>query len=701
MAIKRLPTGDQGYNNKSLTRENTTEYLSELQGQIGSENYRQMSKADPIVGMILRVHKNPIRSAAWNIAYPDDATDVEKKAIDIIADEIFGESGSGWDELLGKILSMMEYGFSLFERYYQPKIVAGTSYLIPVLDQRMQASIWEILPKQRIVRQMTDDKGVVDISFEDLVFFTLNKQGNDLRGESLLRNAYSAYRRKRIYMEWMGIGVQRSVVGIPSVTVPKTASTDSPEYQAVETMLKNITFHENAYMLLQEGYKFEYFESKFNADPVQKAIDGCNTEMALSVLAQFVMLGQMGNGGAFALSRDQSDFFLDGLKYIIDLVCGVINSQVIEPWREINFGDSIEKGRIKLTGRNLNKKAGIELANTLTQLKNSGFIKPTTDDEIMLRDNLEMPELSEEEIERREDLKNNPSTLPVLPGQGPEDDDDTEGSKKAVKLAEPKKKDRSERQQMIDNANKEMKDVMQANLLMMKDKLLADIERTLKAGTIEISGLKKIEVPTNKYQKTLSMKLAGIAQDFWTRAKDQSKLNAVKLADIDPKKLTDKTLKVYVENQSTSIVDKQAAGMLNRAILTASNNSLKGLSVAQTISLVNKSVDDYIGSSGVQVDGSLIVVGTANFGETQFYNEIKDELWGYRFVGIDDAVQSEICQWYNGKTFSVDSPELATATPPLHPRCRSYMEPIYKSEVQPDILDVVAPPSVMQGKTIF
>jgi hypothetical protein len=33
--------------------------------------------------------------------------------------------------------------------------------------------------------------------------------------------------------------------------------------------------------------------------------------------------------------------------------------------------------------------------------------------------------------------------------------------------------------------------------------------------------------------------------------------------------------------------------------------------------------------------------------------------------------------------------------------CRSYMEPIYKSEDQPSIDDAIAPPSIREGKTIF
>lgn len=680
-------TGDAGLNEYAINTNRTVEYLDELQGRDGSLVYRQMSKGDPIVGMILRVHKNPIRSAAWSIPYPSDATDEEKFAIDLIRDELFGESGSEFDTFLNKALTMIEYGFSVFEQYYKPVKFGVNTYLLPVLEQRTQTSIQDVFPDKGYIRQITIDSGVKDIPFENLVFFIVNQQGEDMRGESLLRNAYRTYKDKKTYKEWLGIGIQRSVAGVPAGKVPKGTQPDSDDYIAFENLLKNIgKVHEEAYMIYMDGYEFTIHESKFNAEPVQKAIDSCNSEMALSVLAQFIMLGQMDNSGAYALSRDQSDFFLDGLQYIVNLVCGVVNEQVINKYLKINFGDKIDPSRVVLYGKNLNKKAGKELSEVLNTLSASGFIKATVDDEVQLRSNLEMPKLSEDEINRRMEARGNPLSpqpAPAVP----------------VKLSESSV--RASRSEYIQNTNKEMSDFMTANLLLIKDKLMADIESTLKRGTVEINGLKNIEISSEKYLKGLQIKLSTIAQESWLRAKSNAKVNNVKLAETSPKDITDKALKAFVLNQAQSITDKQAAALLNQAILTASNSILKGMSISQAVSNTGKSIDSYIASSGVTVDGSLIVVGTANFGEHQFNKEIKDQLWGYIFVN-DDPI-SDICQWYNGKTFSVDSAEMSIATPPLHPNCKSYLEPIYKSvEVdKPEINDTIAPPSVMAGKTIF
>lgn len=684
MALKKERVGDAGLNEFATNANRSQENLLELQGRDGSLAYKRMAKGDPIIGMILRVHKNPIRSCAWDIPYPQESTDKEKLAVDIIYEELFGQSGQGFDHLLGQALTMLEYGFSLFEVYWVFTQTKQGKFLLPKIEQRVQTSIEDIFPEDKKIRQLKSSGGSADIPFDSLMFMVLDQQGDDMRGTSILRNAYSTYKDKRVYKEWRGIGIQRSTSGIPCATVPKSVKVNDEDYTKLEAMLRDISQgNERGYIILPEGYSISFTESKFNAENVQNVINACNTEIVMSVLAQFMLLGQGGNSGAYALSRDHSDYFLDGLNYVVNIICGAVNSRVIYPFIKYNFGDEIDPSRIMLQGKNINKKAGAELATTLSVLKAAGFISPTVQDEIDLRSSLNMPEMSIEDIEKRELTDRTSSTN--QPGE------------QILKFSEPAKNARKE---FIDSVSKEVGDGMRANLMMIKDKMAADIRNVLERGSIEIQGLKNIEISTTKYQKWMERKLAGIAQDSWFRAKKQSS-KSVKLSDIDASKIKDKALKQYVFNLTAVIPDKQAAGMLNRAILSASNNILKGMSVDQAMSNVMRTTDEYISSAGVISDGSLVVVGTSNFGELQFYKEIEDQIWGYRFVAVDDGSTSDICLWYNGKTFSVNSSELIEATPPLHPNCRSYLEPIYKSESMPEIDDVIPPPSIRTGKTLW
>ncbi len=155
--LKTLPSGDAGINEFALNTNRTVEFLPELQGRDGSVKFRQMSKSDGMVGMILRAYKNPISSCEWGITTPDQVTDLEQKAIDLLNDALFGECGQSFLKLLWKVLSNLEYGYSCFNLYYKPYQDEDDKnmYLIPVMEQRVQTSIQDIWPQVRIIRQMT------------------------------------------------------------------------------------------------------------------------------------------------------------------------------------------------------------------------------------------------------------------------------------------------------------------------------------------------------------------------------------------------------------------------------------------------------------------------------------------------------------------------------------------------------------------
>lgn len=680
------PRGDQGINPTAYNLDNTVEYLTALQGREGSLTFEKMARGDDTIGMILTALKNPVRSCRWTIPEDQNATDKEKAAADFVRTWFFKENKLTFQSLINQVLTFMEHGFSVFEVVYKLADYEGQKFIVPDLQQRIQTSIEHIYSDKEYIQQHTLFKGTVDIPFENLVFFTLNRIGNDLRGMSMIRNCYGSWSDKIYYTEWMGMGIQRNATGVPKGTVPKSVNVDDDSYIDFVELLKNFNTHEDAYMILEEGWEFELLEGKFDPQKAQTVIDAKDAAMARSTLLQFLLLGQNGGGGAYALSRDHSDMFMDGLQYIVGLIEQTFHRHIIKPMVKLNFGEDVNADGIILRGLNLNKHAGGELAEVLSKM--TGYINPTVNDEIRFRDQLEMPALSDEEIKQRREMP----AQPVIDDPTPQ----------KVKLSEPKG-----RKELLDREIKALRDVMQANLLLIKDKLLVDMRNTMERGTIDIRGLKNVEVSNNKYLKNLEAKAGGLAMLGWNRSKKNAKLNKVKLAeDLDPKNLPDKTLKQYTLNQSQSIVDDQTESMKNKAILTASNGSLKKLSISQTISNVGKVVDDFIEGQKVSVGASLFVVQNINYGENLFNQQIEDQIWGYRFVGVDDGNQTDICKFYSkqgNNTFSNSGAELSIVTPPLHPNCRSYLEPIYKSEMKnrPEITDKIAPPSIQKQKSVY
>ena len=511
--------GDPGANIFAYSAKYSNEYILQLQGRQGSLNYAKMSLGDDQVGMIMSIYKNPIKSANWDIPIPEDGTDKERKAIEALKEWMFNKAPITFSVLLSQVLSFLEFGFSSFEILWVPFKFEGVTYLMPELHQRMQTSIENIYPDKGYLEQSTVNKGLVQIPLEEMLFFTLNQQGLDLRGTSLLRNSFSNWKEKLYYKTFEGIGIQRSQTGIPTMVIPEGTDIDSSDYKATEALLKNITCHEDAYMIIPKGFEFTIETFKNDPSKIHDIIDKLDEKMAISVLSQFILLGTGGGGGAYALSRDQSDMFLDGLIYIVNYIEQQIHRVLITPYVEYNFGNSIDSKNIMLKGLNINKKTGQELAETLTKLSASGFIKATLDDEKQMRQYLELPKLSEEELLEREenkkkmeDVANNPPVIPIV--------DDKK--KKLIKLTESKTKSRKI---LVTTEEDQLKDVMKGNLLLIKDKLMADIRSVLNKGTIEIKGLKNIDVSWSKYAKNLERKMSGVANKGWNDAKKDAKKN--------------------------------------------------------------------------------------------------------------------------------------------------------------------------------
>lgn len=696
--ISKKPIGFAGGTISSAgNNEITSEFLGKLQGILGSKIYQKMSLTDSQVSMVLNAYKNPIKACNWGI---NDLGDESKKLVEIkevIEAWFFKAEKKPFSTFLNQILSFIEYGFSAFEKYYVPFEYKGFTYLMPKLEQRVQVSINEINLEKRYVKQDNVNGSTVDIPLDNMVFFILNQSGDDWRGSSLIRPAYPSWESKLQYETILGIGAQRGAVGIPHVTIPDGFGKDSKEFIMAAELCENMIAHAKSYMVTTKSMEFDVINFNFDSTPVLKIIQYKDLCIALSVLNQFLMLGQGSGGGSYALGEDQSEMFLDGLNYIINYIEQVLLRHVISPLIEINWGVEFTPEMFTIKGNNLNKKAGKKLSEMVKNYSDSKFLKPTVEDEQHVRKLIGLPELSKEDIQKRKDEESNPpinTNVPSIPAIPPD--------KEPKKLSESPQTV-SKRNKKITEETENLTKFMRANLQLIKDKLVIDVKNVLKKGSIEIDGLKNIEVGrTTNYKKALESKLAYLANFGWLEMQQKASKHKIKLSEnLDPKDLKSKILKKYVENEAEMTVFNQAAKMKLQAIQTAGINSMRGMSIGQAVAEVSKILDLYIESGSIDVASSYITVGAINFGGNEFNRQIEDSIWGYRFVAVDDDGTTELCRSLSGKTYTVNGTELTVVTPPLHARCRSYLEPIYKDEVKPDkIDDYIPPPSILKGKQI-
>jgi len=688
----------------------SAEHKPQLQGKKGTETYEKMAY-DSQVGMILNTIKSPILSADWDIITKSD----DKKQIEhaeFSKEYFFKNYPCPWQNLLYQILTFVEYGFSTFEQIYRLWTWQGTRYHVPELLARMQTSIEEIQPENKLVVQNKTDGKQVQIPFDVLVFFILNQEGNDMRGTSLLRWSYWDWKRKDETEIIDAIGVRKNALGIPTMKIPQSIKRGSTDYTELTKLLEKIGRSQNPYMIYGEGYEFKWEFGNYNNAITNQKIARHNSQMAKTVMVQFLELGQSGKGGAYALGDVQSQIFLDSLQYIVDLVTTVFNRAIIKPMIDLNFGE--QNIYPELVGLNINKAKIQQFIDNYAKMLEKGGIEPTINDEDFIRTKMEMPNLTEDEKKLRLEKKLNPPTPPIPPtpdennsdnGDTPPDDNDgepmqmSEEKARIFKLQEPSVTELTKnRREFMDFYVPQMTDYMQSNLTLVKQKYLRDLEVQLNKGTTETQGLKNVPVPfERKYKDGISKKISYFAAWGWRQAKkDASKHKAKKLAEIpdeNPQNLS-KELKAYVVNLTDSTVDAQYVNMKTKAVFTIQRKMDNGFTVKQAISEANKVLDDYIDSGQLNTASNYIVGDGTNTGSLKFFEEASDIIQAYRYIAVDDGKTTPLCRWLSGHIYSKDSAEFSQIRPPLHYNCSSFSKPIYEDEpkVTPD--NELPPPSV-------
>lgn len=87
------------------------------------EVYDRMRRSDAQVSAVLLAMELPIRNAFWDIEpaknEDDEVTEEYKEQAAFVKEALFEKMSDGWDNKLREILTMLPFGFSLFEKVYK------------------------------------------------------------------------------------------------------------------------------------------------------------------------------------------------------------------------------------------------------------------------------------------------------------------------------------------------------------------------------------------------------------------------------------------------------------------------------------------------------------------------------------------------------------------------------------------------------
>ena len=326
------------------------EFLKELQGKHGIEVYREMSENDDVCGAIVYTIEMLIRKTTWSVQ-PRGDTAKDKECAEFV-ESCMNDMQETWTDTISEILSFLTFGWSYHEIVYKRR--TGN-----MRDPRQNSKYtdgligWQKLPiraQETLFRWEYDDNDnltgmtqlppprytMATIPIEKALHFRTKSRKNNPEGRSILRSAYRSWYFKRRIQEIEGMGLERDLAGLPILHPPEgwdIWNQDDPvmveTFQRAEMIVRNVRRDATEGLVLPDGWTFELLTSggkrQFDTNAI---IERYDTRIAMSVMADFLLLGHQGVG-SFALSADKTDLFSVALDSYLDIICEAFNSQAI------------------------------------------------------------------------------------------------------------------------------------------------------------------------------------------------------------------------------------------------------------------------------------------------------------------------------------------------------------------------------------
>ena len=412
------------------------EFLPELRGQRGIRVYHEMSENDDIIGSILFAIKMLIRGVHWDVQ-PASADEPDARCAEFIESCLYDMEDS-WTGTLSEILSFLVYGWSAHEIVYKRRMGRNRNAQLnskhndglvgwQKLPIRAQDTLyqWEYGARDDLkgMTQMPPpDFGLITIPIEKLLLFRTESRKGNPEGRSILRNAYRSWYFKKRFQEIEGVGIERDLAGLPVLVAPEGTDiwSDDPDIvrtrTLAEALVKNIRRDRMEGIVLPSGWDLKLLSTggKRNFD-TNATIDRYDTRMAMTVLADFVLLGHqnVGSFGSFALSDNKTEIFALAVGTFLDVICEEFNKKAIPQLVDLNadqFAGITDYP--ELTHGDIETQDLLKLGDFIQKMTGIGVLQPDAGLENFVRQQAGLPE-------RLDDY-----TAPqVKPSQPPQDEE--------------------------------------------------------------------------------------------------------------------------------------------------------------------------------------------------------------------------------------------------------------------------------------
>lgn len=376
------------------------EYNTLLVGKQAIQQYEIMRRSDATVRALLQVCSLPVIQADWHIEAASEEQG-DKDAADFIKQELF-DRNINFTDFIRQALSMLTFGFSVFEKVFDPNATFGNQPRIGLakLGYRKQVSIlrWQMEDGQPgVTQQLLGELSsalTASIPADRLVIFTNDKEGDNYEGISLLRYCYKDWALKDALGLVMAVGLEKAAIPTPILTVPTGANQDDVN-QAIEN-LRQLRSNEEGYIKKPTGWELDKLDmSGQSTAEILPFLRYCDRNILSAGLAQFLSLGADSATGSKALSVDQTRLFEKALEALLLNIQSTIQKYVIDPLCELNFTD-LKNGTPKLkTGKIADDDIAAK-SEAISKLVTAGTITNNFETENSVRKTLGIPALPDD-----------------------------------------------------------------------------------------------------------------------------------------------------------------------------------------------------------------------------------------------------------------------------------------------------------------
>jgi hypothetical protein len=331
-----------------------------------------------------------------------------------------------WQVTLASILSMMIYGWSYHEICYK---IRGGDVADPIrksnftdgkigwrkFDIRSQESLmrWETVEPSGSgditgMTQIVYGLGARTVPYEKSLLFRVSLNRGSPEGKPMIRNAYRPWFIKKHIEEIEAIGIERDLAGLPvgwldpAYMSPDATDDEKAVFTTVKQIVANIKRNEMegiVFPLLYDEYGHKLIDlTLMNSGgnrqfDIDKTIGRYNQQIAMSVLADFLMLGHEAVGTQ-ALGSSKIELWMMAVESLAKSIAAEINQYAIPRLLKLNGMDTENMPKL-VFGSVENVDLGV-LGTFIKAMCDAGVIVPDQKLEEMIREIAKLTPIDEE-----------------------------------------------------------------------------------------------------------------------------------------------------------------------------------------------------------------------------------------------------------------------------------------------------------------